>query len=125
MSKLIHSDPSHCQSVFLFYKVISTFCKSTFSWFPLSVYKHSSKHSTGSIHKYTISIPTLSVIRLKSTQAVPFTCTLENHIIQSVFERAQVTPLIGPPLLFGPEPSLILRFDVLTEMYKNKYKIKE
>lgn len=37
-------------------------------------------------------------------------------------ERAQVTPLIGPPLWFGPEPLLILHFDILTEMYKKKKK---
>lgn len=41
-------------------------------------------------------------------------------------ERAQVTPLIGPPLWFGPElPLLILCFDVLSEMYKKKKKKKK
>lgn len=82
------------------------------------------KHSSGPIYEYTINIPAFSVMRLKSTQAVPFIHMHSGKTYNPVSsERAQVTPLTAPrPLLFGLEPPIILLFDILKEMYKKKRK---
>lgn len=67
-----------------------------------------------------MSTATHSDMNLKRTHAVPFTCTLEKSYNPVSCERAQVRPLIAhthtSPSWFEPEPHLILRYNVLTEM---------
>ncbi len=86
----------------------------------LGLNEHSLKHSTGSILRINYKHSNAFCYEIKKYTS----CAIHMHSGKSYnpvcCERAQVTPLIGPPL-----PHLILRFDVLTEMYKKKKKFKE
>lgn len=98
MSELIHSDPSHHSPVFQFYSIISARCKCTLCWlstFSTKFLRHIPqppspiyyKHS--SILCYEIKKETSCGIHMHSGKSYnPVSC-----------ERAQVTPLIGPPSL--------------------------
>lgn len=82
----------------------------TFQRLHLQIYKHSNAFC------YEIKKYTSCAIHMHSGKSYnPVSC-----------ERAQVTPLIWvaptPSLWFWLEPPLILRFDVLTEMYKKEEK---